>query len=134
MYNQECCQIICDLLGWNYLGNKSKGIGIFGKCITFVRTDEEEGREMLHSHWSVWIEGAAFSSSKLKTVTLKNSGRPFFVTGAHDGFSGMCVLFCYLHVMLQVINFSTFSFAIIPCAQDNSEFIANYADCFFHCY
>ena len=30
-----------------------------------------------------------------------------------------------------MINFSTFSFAIIPCAPDNSEFIANNADCFF---
>ena len=91
--------MICHLLGWNYLGHKSKGIGIFGKCIAFVKTDKEQGRGMLHSHWLVWIEGAAFLSSKLKTVTLKNSGRPFFVTGAHDGFPGMCVSFGYLHVI-----------------------------------
>ena len=57
MYYQECCQMICHLLGWDYLGNRSKGIGIFGKCIAFVRTDKEQGREMLHGHWLVWIEG-----------------------------------------------------------------------------
>ena len=26
------------------------------KCIAFVRTDEEQGTGMLHSHWLVWIE------------------------------------------------------------------------------
>ena len=54
---------------------------------------------MLHSHWLVGIEGAAFLSSKSKTVTQKNSGTLFFVTGAHDGFSGMCVSFGYLRVI-----------------------------------
>jgi hypothetical protein len=59
MYYQECCQIICHLLGWDYLGNKPLGIGIFGKCIgiAFVRTDKEQGRGTLHGHWLVWIAG-----------------------------------------------------------------------------
>ena len=47
----------------------------------------------------ITLHSAAFLSSKLKTVTLKNYGRPFFVTGAHDGFPGMCVSFGYLHVI-----------------------------------
>ena len=43
------------LIGWD-LNTKSGTRGIFGKLLTWARTDEEQGRTTLHGHWQLWVE------------------------------------------------------------------------------
>ena len=54
---QAAMQVVCELLGWDYKRNCSKGVGMNGKCIAFMRGDEEQGRGTLHGHCLVWLDG-----------------------------------------------------------------------------
>lgn len=53
---QHLMQILTEcLLGWDpktRTGRKA----CFGKVLAFARTDEEQGRKTLHSHWQIWVE------------------------------------------------------------------------------
>ena len=54
---QAAMQVICELLGWDYKRICSKGVGMYGKCIAFMRGDEEQGRGILHGCCLVWLDG-----------------------------------------------------------------------------
>ena len=47
---QAAMQVVCELLGWDYKRNCSKGIGMYGRCDAFARGNEEQGRGTLHGH------------------------------------------------------------------------------------
>ena len=53
---QHLMQIITEcLIGWN--PKKQSGQpGVFGVPIAYSRTDEEQGRKTLHSHWQIWVK------------------------------------------------------------------------------
>ncbi|KAL7554752.1 hypothetical protein ACHAWF_018291, partial [Thalassiosira exigua] len=54
---QHLMQIVVEcLLGWDSKTQTGKR-GVFGPVLAWARTDEEQGRKTLHSHWQVWIEG-----------------------------------------------------------------------------
>ncbi len=65
---QAAMQKVCELLGWYYKRNCSKGVGMYGKCIAFMRGDEEQGRGTFHGHCLVWLDG--FEKSKMLYLTL----------------------------------------------------------------
>ncbi|KAL7549162.1 hypothetical protein ACHAWF_012431 [Thalassiosira exigua] len=44
------------LLGWDPKTQTGKG-GVFRRVLVWAKTDEEQGRKTLHSHWQVWVEG-----------------------------------------------------------------------------
>jgi hypothetical protein len=67
---QACCQIVFDLLGWDYQGEKYVKTGFLGDCVAFVRADEEQGRGTLHGHWLVWILGFDKVRDKLFSSNL----------------------------------------------------------------
>eukprot|EP00986_Skeletonema_menzelii_P013820 scaffold8448_cov188-Skeletonema_menzelii.AAC.1 len=43
------------LIGWDHK-NQTGRIGVFGEPLAYSRTDEEQGRKTLHSHWQIWIK------------------------------------------------------------------------------
>ena len=50
-------QIVTEvLLRWDVKKQQSRGEGILGNVLAFVRADEEQGRKTLHSHWQIWVE------------------------------------------------------------------------------
>ena len=76
-YYQSAIQAVYELLGWDPVNNRHKGIGIFGECIANVRADEEQGRATLHAHILVWIKNFSEISSKLfhQDEEVRNSAR-----------------------------------------------------------
>ena len=53
---QAAMPAVCELIGWDYKNNCSKGVGMFGRCKAFVRADKEQGRFTLHGHCLAWIK------------------------------------------------------------------------------
>ena len=43
------------LIGWNTKTQTGR-MGVFGIPLAYSRTDEEQGRKTLHSHWQIWIK------------------------------------------------------------------------------
>jgi len=53
---QHLMQIVTEcLIGWDHKTNTGKR-GVFGIPLAYARTDEEQGRKTLHSHWQIWIK------------------------------------------------------------------------------
>lgn len=53
---QHLMQIVTEcLIGWDPKTNTGRR-GVFGIPLAYARTDEEQGRKTLHSHWQIWIE------------------------------------------------------------------------------
>lgn len=59
LFYQSAIQCIYELLGWDPIHNRSKGVGIFGPVKAIGRADEEQGRHTLHGHILVWLENFA---------------------------------------------------------------------------
>ena len=47
---QAAMQVVCEPFAWDFKRSCNKGIGMYGKCIAFIRDDEEQGRVTLHGH------------------------------------------------------------------------------------
>lgn len=56
LYYQSVLQAVYEILGWDYLRNRKKGVGIFGEPIAIMRADEEQNRRTLHGHFLIWIK------------------------------------------------------------------------------
>src|SRR6056300_2106884 len=53
---QHLMQIVTEcLIGWDP-HTQSGRKGVFGVPIAYSRTDEEQGRKTLHSHWQIWVK------------------------------------------------------------------------------
>jgi len=53
---QHLMQIVTEcLIGWDP-HTQSGREGVFGVPIAYSRTDEEQGRKTLHSHWQIWVK------------------------------------------------------------------------------
>ena len=53
---QHLMQIITEcLIGWDTKTQTGR-MGVFGIPLAYTRTDEEQGRKTLHSHWQIWIK------------------------------------------------------------------------------
>ena len=52
---QHLMQIVTEcLIGWDPKKHAGQP-GVFGTPIAYSRTDEEQGRKTLHSHWQIWV-------------------------------------------------------------------------------
>ncbi|KAL7451819.1 hypothetical protein ACHAWC_004215 [Mediolabrus comicus] len=53
---QHLMQIVTEcLIGWDPKTQSGRQ-GVFGVPIAYSRTDEEQGRKTLHSHWQIWVK------------------------------------------------------------------------------
>jgi hypothetical protein len=59
LYYQSAIQAVYELLGWDPVHNRSKGVGIFGLVDAIGRADEEQDRGTLHAHILVWLRNFA---------------------------------------------------------------------------
>ena len=76
---QHLMQIVTEcLIGWDPKTQSGRQ-GVFGVPIAYSRTDEEQGRKTLHSHWQVWIKNfnkcrdALFHSDKEKRKMARDA-------------------------------------------------------------
>ena len=63
----ECMMdiIIEEVLQWDPVKQKSKGVGLFGRVEAFTATTEEQGRTTLHTHFQIWTKGLGNELKKL---------------------------------------------------------------------
>ena len=94
LYYQSAIQAVYEMLGWDPVNNRPKGIGIFGECIANVRADEEQGRGTLHAHILVWIKNFSEVSSKLfhQDEEVRSSARDCLVEYIEKNFQSD---YCY---------------------------------------
>ena len=80
---QHLMQIVTEcLIGWDVASETARdGGGVFGIPIAFSRTDEEQGRKTLHSHWQIWIKDFGKCRDKLfdSDKNNRNSARKVLI-------------------------------------------------------
>jgi hypothetical protein len=59
LYFQSALQAVYELLGWDPIHNRSKGVGIFGLVDALGKAAEEQDRGTLHAHILVWLKNFA---------------------------------------------------------------------------
>eukprot|EP00984_Skeletonema_dohrnii_P006748 scaffold2406_cov92-Skeletonema_dohrnii-CCMP3373.AAC.1 len=72
-------QIVTEsLIGWDPKKQSGRQ-GVFGVPIAYSRTDEEQGRKTLHSHWQIWVKifnktrNALFHSDERKRKAARDA-------------------------------------------------------------